>query len=163
MVVATDWISFIPRWNCAFFAGLASSVVSAGLRLPSHQIPPPTEKLETIFIYPKEFFLFKVHKCNTGKVFFHHWMGFPINTFRFILTDGGTLEEFSNAFSLLPLCILMWGVIHFNIYMEVSESLLVTPISLCSQRREVNSCRVWFSSDWDAVKQKDSHLTDHLT
>lgn len=40
-----------------FFSGLASSVVSAGLQwepLPSHEIPPPTEKLETILLYPKE-------------------------------------------------------------------------------------------------------------
>lgn len=40
-----------------FFSGLISSVVSVGLQwepLPSHQIPPPTEKLETIFAYPKE-------------------------------------------------------------------------------------------------------------
>lgn len=66
-----------------FFAGLVSSVVSAGLQwepLPSHQIPPPTEKPETIFIYPKENFLFKVNKWNTGKVCFHQWIGFQINT-----------------------------------------------------------------------------------
>lgn len=39
--------------------------------LPSHQILPPTEKLETIFIYLKEIFLFEVHKRNTWSHFHH--------------------------------------------------------------------------------------------